>query len=414
MALSIDFTAPIDAQIAQAKAAGVVLPAAYYRLPAEKRAQAFTVSGLARLDQVQAVADALARAQAEGSTFADFKKWAAGQDWSLPKHRLETIYRNAVQTAYQAGHWRDFEENAQHRPYLMYDAINDSRVRPVHLALDGVIRPVGDAYWKTHAPSLGHRCRCGLRSLSRPEAMRRGGATQNPPAEGQADAGWGHKPTDGFKGLLNSIDTRLGKCRVNLSAQFANVRSTQPLWCDEGPFRDHLLMQQTWAQRGGRMPEPRPLVLQSAPFVSAEKSFEQFMQALGSIDDVLRVALPSGDTVVVSDDLFRTLDGRWKISKRGRDQWLMYLAELIKSPQEVWRLKLAQTEELYLLGRFQRGRQRLDAIAVFKREGDEGDWSEGKTGFVADGDKYLFEKRDELMKKASLRWLDLERDEGRR
>lgn len=196
-ALTIPFDETFDVQIAAARARNVVPPQVFYgKLPAEKRAQAFTVSGLVRLDQVQAVADALAKAQASGQTFADFQKWAQGQDWSLPNHRLELLYRNAAQTAYMAGHWRHFDEFANRRPYLMYDAVNDSRTRPHHLALDGVIKPVGDAFWKTHACPNGHNCRCTIRSLDREEAMRRGGITQQVPAEGAADEGWGHKPTD--------------------------------------------------------------------------------------------------------------------------------------------------------------------------------------------------------------------------
>lgn len=198
---SIDFASPFDVQIAQARAQGVQLSPAYYALQAEKRAQAFTVSGLTKLDQVQTVADALSKSQAEGQTLREFQQWAKTQDWQLPKHRLETIYRNAAQTAYQAGHWRDFEENSKDRPYLMYDAINDSRVRPAHLAMDGIIKPVGDPYWLTHAAPNGHRCRCTLRSLSRAEAMAKGGVTQNAPVEGKADEGWGNKPTEWDKAL---------------------------------------------------------------------------------------------------------------------------------------------------------------------------------------------------------------------
>lgn len=406
--LTVPFDETLDVQIAAARARNVIPPEQFYgQLPAEKRAQAFTVSGLARLDQIQAVADAMAQAQARGDTFADFQQWAEQQSWVLPRHRLEVIYRNAVQTSYMAGHWRHFEEYAKLRPYLMYDAINDSRTRPHHLALDGVIKPVGDVFWQTHSAPAGHNCRCSIRSLDRQEALERGGITQNPPTEGGADAGWGYKPTDAFGGLLKSIEQRLNRCNVAFGATLARPQMQQPLWCGDGPARDLLLMQQAWAQRGGQLPEPRALVLQPMPFVSAEKSFEQFMQALGTEDDVLRVTLPSGDTVQVSDDLFRTLDGRWKIDKRGRDQWLLYLAELIKAPQEVWRLKLAQTEELYLLGRYQRGKQRIDALAVFKRDGDEGLWNEGKTGYVADSDVYLDEKRQLLLKqKAAVRYLE--------
>lgn len=129
---------------------GVVLPEAFYALSASKRAQAFTVSGLAKLDQVQSVADALARFQLDGGTLGQFQAWAKGQDFGLPRHRLETIYRNATQTAYEAGHWRSFDETADDLPFLMYDAVNDSRTRPAHRALDGTIRPVGDAFWRTH------------------------------------------------------------------------------------------------------------------------------------------------------------------------------------------------------------------------------------------------------------------------
>lgn len=404
-ALSIDFGLPFDRAIAAARARRVTLPQAFYALPAEKRAEAFTVSGLGALDQVQGVLDELGRQLADGGTLADFKRWAATNDLGLPRHRLETIYRNGVQQAYNAGHWRRFEEDAQARPYLMYDAINDSRTRPAHRALDGVIRPVGDAFWRTHSPACGFRCRCRLLSLSPEEARARGGVTQIPPAEGRADEGWGHRPTNGFEGPRRAIEQRLTQC--TLWPKLARQKPAAPLWCSDGPARDQALMLQAWAQRKGSMPDPRPLTLQPLQFVSAQHSFEQFMQAMGAEGDVVRQALPSGDTVLVSDDLFRDLAGDWKITKRGRDQWLLYLAELILRPQEIWRLRLAQTEELYLLGRFQRGKQRIDALAVFSREIGSELWSEAKTAFTPDRDDYIDDKRAELMKKASVRWIEL-------
>lgn len=218
MAFKVPFDLPPDVAIAQARAQNVVPPVEFLKMTATKRAQAFTAANLAKLDQIQAIADALAKSQANGETFADFQKWAKAQDFGLPKHRLETIYRNAVQQSYNAGHWREFEEGAKDRPYLMYDAINDSRVRPSHLALDGVIRPVGDAYWKTHSPSLGHRCRCRLLSLSREEAMRRGGMTQNTPAEGGPDAGWGANPMDWGRTLRELMREKIAKAPPAVAA----------------------------------------------------------------------------------------------------------------------------------------------------------------------------------------------------
>lgn len=199
--LRVPLDATADEAIALARAANVLLPDEFYALPEAMRALAFTVSSIAKLDQIQAVADALAKFQESGQSFEDFRKWASGQDWSLPRHRLETIFRNAVQTAYQAGHWRSFIEAADELPYLMYDAVNDSRVRPSHLALDGVIRPVNDPYWRTHSPPLGHRCRCTLRQLSRDEARARGGITISPPAEGGPDRGWGSDPREALDTL---------------------------------------------------------------------------------------------------------------------------------------------------------------------------------------------------------------------
>lgn len=228
--LTVPFDETLDVQIAAARARNVIPPQEFYgQLPAEKRAQAFTVSGLARLDQIQAVADAMAQAQARGETFADFQQWADKQSWALPRHRLEVIYRNAVQTSYMAGHWRHFEEYAKLRPYLMYDAINDSRTRPHHLALDGVIKPVGDVFWQTHSAPAGHNCRCSIRSLDRQEALERGGITQNPPTEGGADAGWGYKPT-GWSAILKRLqDEKLAKAHPVLAEAARQVLEEQPM-----------------------------------------------------------------------------------------------------------------------------------------------------------------------------------------
>jgi SPP1 gp7 family putative phage head morphogenesis protein len=407
MAVTIPFDAPASVQIAEARRQRVMPPEGFYSLRAEKRALAFTVSGLARLDQVQAAADALARHIAEGGTLQEFQKWAKAQDWSLPKHRLETIYRNAVQTAYNAGHWRRFEETKTTRPFLMFDAINDSRVRPSHLALDGVIRPVDDPFWETHSPSLGHRCRCRLVSLSPEQARARGGVTQNPPAEGAADPGWGAKPTNPWRGYAHALKSKLALCETASVSMAARGRITAPLWCKDGPVRDFALMQQAWIARNGEMPPPRPLNLPETLVQPGreQEAFEEFMQAFGG-GATARVTLPSGDVVVVSDDLFRTLDGRWKIGKRERDRWLRYIAAIIKAPQEIWRLELGGSQELYLLGRFLRGRQRIDALAVFKREGG-GEWREGKTAYAFDLEKGIERKRRELIENAKLRWVEV-------
>lgn len=205
---STPLDAPADVQVARARAAGVRLAADFYRLAPEARAAAFTVSGLARLDQVQAIADSLTAAQANGTSFANWQKWALAQDWTLPPGRIETIYRNAVQTNYNAGQWRHFLANRTARPFLLYDAINDSRVRPSHLAMDGVIRPVDDPIWDTHAAPRDHNCRCALRAITAAKAERLGGVTETIPMEAADPRAWKSNPRQWSDTLADIARTR--------------------------------------------------------------------------------------------------------------------------------------------------------------------------------------------------------------
>lgn len=235
---SLAFDLPFDEAIAAAKAREVVLPDVYYNvLPMERRRHAYTVSGLTALDQVQAVKDQLTQHLEEGGTLASFQKWAASQSFDLPRHRLETIFRNGVQAAYNAGHWRRFEEDAEDRPYLMYDAINDSRTRPAHRAMDGIIRPVGDPFWQTHAPPNGHRCRCKLISLTEAQAMDRSrdgrGLSQPVTPEMRADdAGWGRKPTEWSETLKNLEEQKLERVAPQIGSGYAEVEKRAPLLID--------------------------------------------------------------------------------------------------------------------------------------------------------------------------------------
>lgn len=176
----------------------VKLPQDYYDTrQTAARDLAFTVSGVARLDAIQAILDSLnSNLQAGGSFAAWQRQVAAGEiPINLPPHRVELIFRMHAQTAYAHGKCRNFEANKSARPYLMYSAINDSRTRPAHAKLDGIIRPVGDAWWRRNMPSQGFGCRCSVVALSESQAKRMGGVTDNPP-DG-FDAGFDHSPCSG-------------------------------------------------------------------------------------------------------------------------------------------------------------------------------------------------------------------------
>ncbi|MFH7767724.1 phage minor head protein, partial [Acinetobacter sp. BSP-28] len=53
-------------------------------------------------------------------------------------------------------------------------AINDSRVRPAHLALNRIVLPIDHPFWLTHYPPLGFRCRCAVIALTEKQALKYG------------------------------------------------------------------------------------------------------------------------------------------------------------------------------------------------------------------------------------------------
>ena len=222
--LSIGFNVPFNEAIAAAKLRGVVLPDIYYgELQGIARQLAFSIAGVASLDQLQAVKDSLNAAMDKGVSFKDWKKTIAVQSLSLPDHRLDNIWRTNLQGNYMRGKWEQFQRNAEKRPFLMYDAINDSRVRPSHLAMDGTIRRMDDPFWKSHSPPNGYRCRCSLVSLTEAQAQQRSngnnGINKVPvdknglPA--MPDKGWHYNP---FEDRLQWVDEALAKLDPELQA----------------------------------------------------------------------------------------------------------------------------------------------------------------------------------------------------
>ena len=184
------------------------------------RQQAFSIAGITSLDTLQAVKESLDKVIAEGGTFGAWQKhMLESGTLNLPKHRLDNIYRTNLQGSYMAARWDRILLTQATRPYIMYDALNDSRVRPAHLALDGIIRPVDDPFWITHSPPNGYRCRCSIRSLSEHQARARSGQgkglNQQPVLDDGTpalpDKGWDYNPSDRLAGVNKALVDKRGK-----------------------------------------------------------------------------------------------------------------------------------------------------------------------------------------------------------
>jgi SPP1 gp7 family putative phage head morphogenesis protein len=95
-------------------------------------------------------------------------------DWS--KAYSETVFRTNVQTAYQAGRFRQaFDPDvAEIMRAFEYDAVLDSDVRENHAAAHGFLAPTTDERWHTFSPPMGYNCRCGTRFIDIWELRQRG------------------------------------------------------------------------------------------------------------------------------------------------------------------------------------------------------------------------------------------------
>jgi len=166
----------------------------------EANARAFVIARTARLDVQQAIRDRLRVALAQGMTEREFirtltpqlqrlgwwgKKIIVGADGAAEvvregsPWRLKTIYRTNVMTAYNAGRWKQQNDNADGRPYWMYVAVMDARTRASHAAMNGRVFRHDDPIWNTHYPPCAFNCRCRVRALTERQVQSRGLAVES-------------------------------------------------------------------------------------------------------------------------------------------------------------------------------------------------------------------------------------------
>ncbi len=135
--------------------------------------------------------------------------------------RLRTIYWANVRSAHAAGEWERTQRNKNFLPFLVYTLSVAERRRPEHEGWVGIILPVDHPWWNTHYPPNGWGCKCGVRQISKGEAVRLGWK------EGQTDPlvimePWKNKRSGQTVMLPHGIDpgwdTNPGKARaVNVS-----------------------------------------------------------------------------------------------------------------------------------------------------------------------------------------------------
>jgi len=191
-----------------ARSRKIVLPDEFYSLDLKTRQLATTVSFLSSIEQIQTVLAAVNKAIADGSTFEDFKKLVAEHEIKLSEPYLKNVFRTNIQTAYSHGRWQQQQRNRDKRPYLMYSAIDDSRVRPSHLALNRIIRHIDDPFWLMYYPPWGFMCRCTVIALTEKQAEKYGITPDDQLPEVAEEMGWSTSPMT-YGDLSGLVDQKI-------------------------------------------------------------------------------------------------------------------------------------------------------------------------------------------------------------
>lgn len=159
----------------------------WFDVAEEVQAKSFWVSKAMRQDILQDFREAMSEVLEEGVTERQFirqlkpklkaKGWWGKQiitdefgderevQLGSPQ-RLRTIYRTNKFSAYQCGRLQRHRARSQSRPFWQYVAVMDSRTRPSHAALNGVVYRADDPIWEAIYPPNGFNCRCRVRTLS--------------------------------------------------------------------------------------------------------------------------------------------------------------------------------------------------------------------------------------------------------
>lgn len=318
----------------------------------EQKSRAFCVAGLAKGDLLDAVKASMGDVLKGGQTFEQWKKTTAAQGLAglgFSPTRLETIFRTNLQSAYQAGRYAQMRRVTQDRPYWRYTAVNDSRTRPTHRGMHGLVYPANHEFWSTYYPPNGFRCRCSVQSLSADQVKARGYEVQTEIPEMvtykdptthfetetplHPDQGWaGNVGRDWFAQLapeeldavIRPLATR-AVCRDGGGAAFAaSGDACRPPLAKLDP--KHVLP----VAEGDLLPA------KGDPANYVRTFLREF--GIENIEASKIVTLPGvGLPVVVSKFFFiEKATGNWKTTWRDKGPYVRLLARTIMSPYEIW------------------------------------------------------------------------------
>lgn len=218
---SFDFNLPPEEAIDYLKSKGYEITFDYKEMLHEAHHKAFTVAKIMNLDLLKDVHESLINAQKQGIHFETWKEniketlidygWygevevfdeRTGETKNIyvGSRRLKTIFYTNMRTSYQVGRYKKMM-NLENAVYWRYVALMDSRVRPAHAALHGMIRHRDDPFWQKNYPPNAWNCRCKVQAYTKEQIKDQGWditpETTPPPQIYRPDPDWAYNVGEG-------------------------------------------------------------------------------------------------------------------------------------------------------------------------------------------------------------------------
>nr|WP_256473554.1 phage minor head protein [Neisseria sp. HSC-16F19] len=191
------FTLTPEKAVRYFESLGYAVPDNWPQQAREAAAKGQSIAGIYRQDIVGEMYRSMTDAAREGVPFAQWRQnmlqrfgtmglhWDKAGDLAdttsgevlgtgLTQARLETVYRTNMQNAFMAGRWQELQNTKAYMPYLQYTAVMDSRTRPRHRELHGLIYHIDDVFWDYFYPPNGFNCRCTVTAYSARDLEKRG------------------------------------------------------------------------------------------------------------------------------------------------------------------------------------------------------------------------------------------------
>ncbi|MDF7667920.1 PBECR2 nuclease fold domain-containing protein [Orbaceae bacterium ESL0727] len=361
---------------------------------------AFVVAGANRNELLNDFRLAIDKAISQGTTLEEFRQDFAEiverHGWSYNgsfNWRTRVIYETNLNSSYQAGRYQQLRDaKFPYMEYLHSDYVEHPR--ELHESWDHLVLDFNDPWWNTHFPPNGYGCQCRVRGRTKGDLKRMG------------------KDGPDIAPTINYIDKVIG----------TNSDNPRIVHVPEGidPSFEHIPGQ---SRLDNFVPNPLdtdPTLKRGLPSSKAtdewspirEVSKDRLLEKGLTEKDYANIFLNefgatlnnpaifkdiAGEALVIGKQLFTvSKTGKLKVTKRGREQFLLLLADSLKQPDEIWaRMEYFDHLEKSVVRRRYISRFMIDGeikpmLAVFE-VGDDG-WL-GVTTFAPDNPDYLEQLR---------------------